>query len=158
MNDEDEIAFYRGIQSNWKFYYKLWYYIHYALGTMAVLFSTLVAAKPMQSELPNGTYDVLAWALALVTGMLAFLSPEERGNRYFRAWLLLSTIINKHDIDDYTTPQDVMAVHEFGERIIHNESGSRDTTPPTSLPPTAPRPASPVAASPRTSSRRRRPN
>jgi hypothetical protein len=129
-NGEDKIAFYRPIRKDWQRAFKYWYTAHYTLGILAVLLSTLVAAKPIQGQLPSGTYDILAWALALITGLLAFLSPEDRGNRYRRAWMLLSSIITRYDVDGHTTPEDVAAVHEFGERIIHNEAGSRDTSPP----------------------------
>jgi|SRR5690348_1009444 len=76
----------------WAKYFMGWYYTHYALGIAAVILSTLVAAKPVHWG--GSTYPILAWLLAVLTGLIALLKPDERGNRYRRAWSLLKQRID----------------------------------------------------------------
>jgi len=81
------------IKRFWKGYLIFWYTTHYLLGITAVVLSVTIAAKPFQTGPIDNLYGTLSWLLAVVTGLIAFLNPEKIGNRYQRAFRILSSEI-----------------------------------------------------------------
>jgi hypothetical protein len=141
---DNPIAYYKGIRGSWRRYYSFWYFLHYALGVLAILFSTLTAAALVQKDAGPLAQDFVAWLAALFTSLVTFLSAESRGNRYNRAWRLLSSAITKYELDQNSkTAEHVARVHEICEAIIHNESSDKNLSPPASPISPSPIPPSP---------------
>src|ERR1043166_7379516 len=81
------------IKNVWLASYRGWIYSHYALGIFGMLLSTIIASKPKWFHFSEDFYGLLAWLLAFSTAVFTFLNASERGNRYRRAWLLLSSAL-----------------------------------------------------------------
>jgi hypothetical protein len=63
-------------KDEWFRNYKRWTASHYAIGTTALLFSTLVASRP--SLLNPHVLELFAWFVAFLTGLLTFLTPDKK--------------------------------------------------------------------------------
>ena len=98
-----------------------WYLMYYFLGASAILLSVTVASKPFTDPFEND-YRTIAWLLALVTSLITFLNPEERGNRYQRAFRVLSVAITRYLASQDQSVDHVLEAYEHGEDIIHQTS------------------------------------
>jgi hypothetical protein len=113
------------IVSGWHTKFVVWYGIHYALGMLAVLLATLVAAQPhllvrgMTPEVQTDMWKFVAFLSAAATGLLTFLTPETRGDRFREAWSLLSAEITRFLVDPTHTVDHVLKARENGEAILH---------------------------------------
>jgi|SRR6266404_2530772 len=116
------------IKQFWKGYLVFWYCIHYLLGVSALLLSVTVAAKPFVIVAGSPLYGTLSWLLAIVTGLIAFLNPEQLGNRYQRAFRILSSEITRYLADTTYTVNNVLDAYNRGEDIIH-QSAAHDRMP-----------------------------
>ncbi|RDJ98265.1 hypothetical protein DN412_41265 [Cupriavidus lacunae] len=73
----------------------LMYFLNYLLGIASVILAALVADKPFPVANSSVLYKGLATALSAVTGMVAFINPERIGERYQRAFRVLSVEITR---------------------------------------------------------------
>lgn len=120
------ISQYLKIRDSWKRSYICWSFVHYAIGTAAVLLSTLVAARPTLLGLKSDdVVSVFAWLVAALTGLLTFLTPDKKSDKYMRAWSTLNSQIVRYDSNERHTVNDVLDAYHRGEDIIFekNERG-----------------------------------
>jgi hypothetical protein len=110
------------IKKFWKGFLFFWYVLHYLLGVSAVFISVTIAARPTALGLSEQSYGNLAWILALCTGSIAFLSPEQSGYRYQRAFRILSSEITRYLADETYPVKNVVDAYNRGEDIIHQAS------------------------------------
>lgn len=103
----------------WRAYMFVMYGLHYILGLAAVTLSVTVAAKPFGID--GATVNTLSWLLALVTSLVAFITPERVGERYQRAYQILSVVVTKFLADPTFTVSDVTTAYEAGEAVIHQK-------------------------------------
>ncbi len=106
------------IKDEWQLYYKRWTTIHYAIGVGALLSSTLVAAHPTWIGLTESGISFLAWLVAVFTGLLTFLTPDKKADRYRRAWSVINAKISVYNADQSCTLNDVLDAYEKGENIM----------------------------------------
>lgn len=130
-------------KDGWRNTFRRWNIVHYMLGIAAIFCSSLVAAKPAWfgfQEFQNSFYEWLAWLVALLTGLLTFLSPDRKAQRYQRAWSILNSQITRYNADNTYTLNDVLEAYQQGENIIsETESDVAKPTPAAALrPPPAP--------------------
>lgn len=107
------------IMKFWRAYMFAMYGLHYLLGLSAVVLSVTVASKPFEVPKGSNVYSILSWALAALTGVIAFVTPERVGDRYQRAFRILSVEITRFRNDDTYTVDHVLNAYERGEDIIH---------------------------------------
>lgn len=119
MRDDTSIREQVSVCQAWKRYMGIWYSLHYVLGIVAVGLSVTVASKPFTAEQGSNLYSLLAWVLAMATGFIAFLHPEQRGDRYQRAWSILAAEITRYRADQTYTINHVLDAYARGENIIH---------------------------------------
>jgi hypothetical protein len=74
------------VKDLWQRSRKIWAVTHYSLGIAALVFSSLSASKTTTLGLSDAAAAWCAWLTVIVTAMLTFLSPEQKSNRYARAW------------------------------------------------------------------------
>ena len=106
------------IKDAWKAFFRRWTAAHYTLGITALLFSTLVASKPVWLGLSENQISFCAWLVAALTGLLTFLAPDKKADRYSRAWSILNSEITRYNADDTYTVNDVLDAYHQGEAII----------------------------------------
>jgi hypothetical protein len=106
-------------RDEWRKLGKRWSFFHYALGIVAILFSTVVASKLPLSSLMESLF---AWLVALFTALLTFLTPDKKADKYLQAWSILSTQIAKYNSDQSLTLADVLDAYHQGEAIIFGRS------------------------------------
>lgn len=107
------------VSAAWKRFMGVWYTLHYGLGVVAVLLSVTVASKPFVVAQDSNVYGVLAWILAIVTGLIGFLHPDQRGDRYRRAWSILASEVTRFKNDPSYTVNHMLGAYSRGEDIIH---------------------------------------
>ncbi|KUZ74456.1 hypothetical protein WI38_15080 [Burkholderia ubonensis] len=107
------------IMKFWRTYMFVMYGLHYLLGLSAVVLSVTVASKPFEVQNGDNTYALLAWALAALTGVIAFVTPERIGDRYHKAFRMLSVEITRFRNDQTYTVDHVLQAYERGEDVIH---------------------------------------
>jgi hypothetical protein len=107
---EDQYA----VMRFWRVYIFVMYGLHYILGIAAVFLSVTLAAKPFKigSDMENN----LAWGLALVTSIIAFITPERIGERYQQAYQTLSVAVTKYLADETYTVDHVVKAYETGRQ------------------------------------------
>ena len=110
--------FFHTIQASWFRGFRRWDVAHYALGAVALLFSTLAAAKPVVLATMPSISEPLPWFVAFVAGLLAFLGPSEKASRYRAAWSPLSVALVRLE-HGRGKIGDVIKAYEDGEFIIH---------------------------------------
>jgi hypothetical protein len=69
----------------------------------------------------NGV-SLLAWLVATFTGLLTFLTPDKKADKYIRAWSILNSEVTRYNSDEV---DDVLGACQKGERIIF-ETASDD--------------------------------
>jgi hypothetical protein len=111
-----------GARDRWRTGYTRWFQVHYTLGMLGIVLSTLIASKPALFGIKEEVYGMLAWVLAVSTGIFTFLSPNEKAVRYRRAYSTLSNALTLYRAQRCRI-EDVVAAAAQGELIIH-ESGS----------------------------------
>lgn len=100
-----------------------WFFVHYFLGTLGIFLSTLLAAKPKWFGLSEDLYGLLAWVLALSTGLLTFFGASDRAGRYRRAWFQLTMAVMLFRVRRNRL-EDVLGAYRQGEAIIHESTSS----------------------------------
>jgi len=105
------------ILADWHRGFKQWDFSYYALGSLTVIFSALLAAKPFDAG--EGFYRSVACLMTISTGLFGFLNPGERGDRFRRAWSLLSVELTRYESDKTYTVDHVLNAYIQGEAIIH---------------------------------------
>jgi hypothetical protein len=113
------------IKRRWESSYKRWAFTHYTVGILALVFSTLVAAKPTLLGLNENSIGLFAWLVAVFTSLLTFLSPDKKASKYMRAWSILNSQIIRNNTDQNVTVEDVLDAYQQGQNIIFetNERG-----------------------------------
>jgi hypothetical protein len=110
------------IKERWRNGFRRWTAVHYLIGIAAILLSTLVASKaPWLNETQ---LSVAAWLVAVTTGLLTFLAPEKKADRYIRAWSVLNTEITRYNVNERTTVDDVLDAYHSAEKLIHDSSSA----------------------------------
>jgi hypothetical protein len=89
------------------------------------LASTLVASRPVWLGLNENGVSLLAWLVATFTGLLTFLTPNKKADKYIRAWSILNSEVTRYNSDESCTVDDVLDACQKGERIIF-ETASDD--------------------------------
>jgi hypothetical protein len=108
------------LKNSWRRCFRGWTVVHYVIGICAILLSTLVAAKPVW--LDEIHISVFAWLVAALTGLLTFLTPDKKADRYVRAWSALNSEITRYNTDQGHTVEDVLEACRYGENIVHETS------------------------------------
>ena len=111
------------IKNSWNTYFKFWTVVHYVLGTLALLLSTLVASKP--TWLNTDEISLTAWLVAAFTALLTFLTPDKKADKYIRAWSVLNSEITLYNADEDKTIEDVMEAYHRGNGIIYDTPDRR---------------------------------
>jgi len=91
--------------------------VQYGIGIGAILLSTLVASKPVW--LDERHISFFAWLVAAFTGLLTFLTPDKKADKYIRAWSVLNSEITRYHTDHSHTVEDVLDACRYGENVIH---------------------------------------
>jgi hypothetical protein len=112
------------IKDGWKAYFRRWTALHYGIGVTALLMSTLVASKPIWMGLGENQISFCAWLVAALTGLLTFLTPDKKADKYNRAWSMLNSEITRYNTNDAYTVEDVLDAYQQGESIIHESPRS----------------------------------
>jgi hypothetical protein len=110
------------IKDEWRFCFRRWNFLHYAIGVAALSLSTLVASKPEVLGLGDALYRLLAWLVAFLTGLLTLLTPDKMAGKYNSAWSLLSSQITRYKADKSYTVNDVLDAYQQGQDIITGTS------------------------------------
>jgi hypothetical protein len=124
MAREAEIREQIRIKNFWATYLFFMYALHYLLGVTAVVLSAIVAVKPGFVGKNVDLQQWLAVCLTGITSVIAFISPERVGDRYQRAFRILSVEITRFLSDDSYTLDHVLKAYEAGEDIIHSKQNS----------------------------------
>jgi len=128
---EDAITDQITINSDWNKCSNIWAWVHYIVGTTALLLSTFLAAKPRIFGLDEAGIQTVAWLVAFSTGLLTFLNPEKRASRYRRAWVALSNQIARYRADKSYKLDSVLSAHVEGQNLIAettDNSGKQNST------------------------------
>jgi hypothetical protein len=115
---DESIAEQLDARNDWKSHSEHWTILHYGIGTAALLFSTLSAARPSILGLNDQDFQLAAWLVAFLTGLLTFLNPEKKASRYRRAWVLLNNQISRYKSDKSYLLEPVLKAHIEGENLI----------------------------------------
>jgi hypothetical protein len=105
------------LRDTWRRCFRGWTFVHYLIGISAILLSSLVASKP--TWLDGNTVSILAWLVAAFTGLLTFLTPDKKADKYIRAWSILSGEITRYNTNKAHTVDDVLEAYHQGENLIH---------------------------------------
>ncbi len=108
------------LKESWRRCSKGWTVVHYTVGVGAIFLSTLVAAKPMW--LGDTQLSVASWIVAAFTGLLTFLTPDKKADKFTRAWSILNSEITRYNTNQARTVEDVLDAYHNGESIIHEIS------------------------------------
>jgi hypothetical protein len=106
------------IKEEWRSSYRRWISLHYVIGILALVLSTLVASKPSWIGAGDNGIGILSWLVAVFTGLLTFLTPGKKADKYLRAWSVLNTEITRYNADESYTVNDVLEACQRGENII----------------------------------------
>jgi hypothetical protein len=123
MDQQQALDHQISVAQTWRRLHWTWYGYFYALSLLAILLSTLVAAKPAWIGWSEDFYGLLAWILAVVTGALTLFRPNDRAVRYRQAWMGLSIALDRYQAiagTDFTT---VLDAREAGEKQVHQIAG-----------------------------------
>jgi hypothetical protein len=96
------------INNEWRARYRRWTGVHYSIGVAALVFSTLVASRPTWIGSAEVGTSLLAWFVAILTGLLTFLTPDKKADKYLRAWSVLNTEITRFNADEGYSVDDVL--------------------------------------------------
>ena len=122
MGREDDAGWYTNIAKSWKRAFMWWYSLHWSLGILAIILSTLVATDPTWL---GKQLDTAKWVMAAITGISTFVSAGNQGNAYRRAWSTLSVKLTIYKTGNSSgTLSDVAKAYEQGESIIHGSNPS----------------------------------
>jgi hypothetical protein len=105
------------LKNSWRVCFRGWTVVHYAIGISAIVLSTLAAAKPMW--LGDMPLSIVSWIVAACTGLLTFLTPDKKADKYIRAWSALNSEITRYNSNQTRTVEDVLDACHNGESIIH---------------------------------------
>jgi hypothetical protein len=122
MTRQDEIREQIRVLNFWRAYLFVMYGLHYVLGVAAVALSVIVAGKPA-SFTPERLQWLAIW-LAGITSVIAFISPERVGERYQRAYRVLSVEVTRYLSDTSYGLDNVLKAYERGEDFIHSKRGT----------------------------------
>jgi hypothetical protein len=112
------------IRDGWKKCHNIWIVSHYVIGIAALIGSTLIAARATEFGINNAILAAVAWLVAVLTGLLTFLSPEKKADRYLRAWAILNAEITRYDADYACTINDVLDACQREQNIIFDHAGA----------------------------------
>lgn len=96
------------IYDDWNWYRRVWWFQHYLIGLLGLVFSCTVASKPQVLHDIPLLLNSFAWLSALCVGLLVFLEPRKRARAYTAAWRLLHTAIGKFRHDRNQVAPDVL--------------------------------------------------
>jgi hypothetical protein len=118
MTRDVDVKWFEDIASSWENYFRWWNRIHWTFGILAIMLSTLVAAKPQWLlDHDDGT---TAWLMALTTGLSTMFGAAQRGGAYRTAWSILRvSILQYKETNSTVTLSDVADAYARGEAIIH---------------------------------------
>jgi hypothetical protein len=68
---------------------------------------------------------VLAWLVALFTGLLTFLTPDKKADRYARASAILNAQITRYNTDLNLAVDEVLEAYTRGQAIIFDSTTAR---------------------------------
>ncbi len=108
------------LKDAWRRYSTGWTTVHYTIGISAILLSTLVASKPVW--LSEAQVSFVAWLVAAFTGLLTFLTPDKKADKYVRAWSVLNGEIARYNATESHTVEDVLDACRHGESIVYETS------------------------------------
>jgi len=108
------------LKDSWRRCFRGWTAVHYLIGISAILLSTLVASKPVWLDEIHISF--FAWLVAAFTGLLTFLTPDKKADKYVRAWSVLNSEITRYNADQGHTVEDVLDACRYGENTIHETS------------------------------------
>jgi hypothetical protein len=123
MDQQQALDHQLAVAQTWRRLHWTWYAYFYTLSLLAILLSTLVAAKPAWLGWGEDFYGLLAWVLAVVTAALTLFRPNDRAVRYRQAWMGLSIALDRFMAIDGTAFTDVLDAREAGERQVHQIAG-----------------------------------
>jgi hypothetical protein len=86
MAEEDVLALAQDRISDWNHSARVWYYIYYILGGLAVVFTITVASKPFFLSKDDGLLSGIAWLAAIFQGLSTFLTASSKATAYRTAW------------------------------------------------------------------------
>jgi hypothetical protein len=104
------------LKDSWRRCFRGWTAVHYVIGIGAILLSTLVASKP--AWLDGNEISFVAWLVAAFTGLLTFLTPDKKADKYIRAWSILSSEITRYNTNQAHTIEDVLNACHYAEGVI----------------------------------------
>jgi CRP-like cAMP-binding protein len=122
----NELRRYDDIATGWRRLSTALSAVHYTMGSLALALAATVSAKV---DIPGVSHDQLAWLAAIMTGLLAFLSPEGRAIRARQGWAVLNAALARARADPSAGIEDVIQAHRQGEAII-SKIKDHETPPP----------------------------
>jgi hypothetical protein len=97
---------------------KIWTAVHYGIGTAALFFSSVAAAKTEVLGINPSLAAWCSWLTVFCTALLTFFSAERKSNKYARAWSILNNQIARYKADYQVQLKDVLESYTQGENII----------------------------------------
>ncbi|HUP60324.1 MAG TPA: hypothetical protein VNA69_07880 [Thermoanaerobaculia bacterium] len=112
------------IYRDWNWYRKLWWFLHYLIGSIGVVASITAANKPQFLQAFPDVLSGIAWLSALCVTLLVFLEPKKRARAYAAAWRLLNTETGRfRNAPANTPPASLFDVIAQGEEFIAKLDG-----------------------------------
>jgi len=99
----------------WSLRYHIWAALHYGLGLLSVVLSTVaVYLKRASVEVKSS----LSIAAAVAAAILTFLNPSLHAQAFHRAWTDLEYKVREYRVSPSAAPKDLVEAIEGGERTV----------------------------------------
>jgi hypothetical protein len=133
-NKVEAVSVLDSIRKSWLKHYVRWNWTHRISAILTLSASISVASKPqfistvLSSEHAEVFDGLLAWMVAILTGLTGLLRPAEVASKSRSAWTLLTIALTRYKADEAYTVDHVLAAYEEGERIMHETSQQSPTS------------------------------